>query len=119
MWRSRLIALYCVNWSKRRNSLFRQFESVKSMMRYRPPKGTAGFARSRVSGSSRVPLPPARMTANTFFMMDSARATIREWRRLRWSDFNRRSEGERGAGGGEDRGQRSEVRSDLVVGLQI
>src|SRR5436190_8585165 len=30
-----------------------------------PPKGTAGFARSRVSGSSRWPLPPARITAAT------------------------------------------------------
>ena len=27
-----------------------QFESVKSMIRYGPPNGTAGLARSRVSG---------------------------------------------------------------------
>src|SRR5262245_17146943 len=33
-----------------------------------PPKGTAGLARSRVSGSSRDPLPPARTTANTSFI---------------------------------------------------
>ena len=36
-------------------SLLMQLESVKSMMRYSPPNGTAGLARSRVSGSSRVP----------------------------------------------------------------
>src|SRR5437868_15427809 len=32
-----------------------------------PPNGTAGFARSRVSGSNRWPLPPARITAATLF----------------------------------------------------
>src|SRR3990172_2581854 len=34
-------------------------------MRYLPPKGTAGLLRSRVSGKSRSPLPPARMKAST------------------------------------------------------
>jgi WD40 repeat protein len=33
--------------------------SVKSMMRYRPPNGTAGLARSAVSGCDREPTPPA------------------------------------------------------------
>src|SRR4051794_35237191 len=34
-----------------------------------PPKGTAGLARSRVSGPSRAPLPPARTTAKTSFIV--------------------------------------------------
>src|SRR6266851_109010 len=49
----------------RRRLLLTQFESVKSTMRYSPPKGTAGLARSRVSGSRRVPLPPAKINVNT------------------------------------------------------
>src|ERR1017187_6467097 len=39
--------------------------STKSMMRYLPPKGTAGLARSLVRGQSRVPLPPARTMPST------------------------------------------------------
>src|SRR5258708_690745 len=39
--------------------------STKSMIRYLPPKGTAGFARSRVSGKRRVPLPPASTIPST------------------------------------------------------
>ena len=39
-----------------------QLERVKSMMRYCPPNGTEGLARSLVRGSSRVPLPPASST---------------------------------------------------------
>ena len=68
MCRSRLIALYWVSSKILRIPLLRQFESEKSIMRYAPPKGTAGFARSRVSGSKREPLPPASTTANTSFM---------------------------------------------------
>src|SRR5258705_10344967 len=34
------------------------------MMRYLPPNGTAGLARSRVSGWSRVPCPPAITSAS-------------------------------------------------------
>src|ERR1035438_4182092 len=39
-----------------------QLERVMSMMRYCPPKGTAGLARSRVRGKSRSPAPPASNT---------------------------------------------------------
>jgi hypothetical protein len=40
-----------------------QLLSVKSMIRYGPPKYTAGFARSFVRGYRRSPTPPAsRMT---------------------------------------------------------
>ncbi len=42
---------------------FTQFESVKSMIRYLPAKGTAGLARFSVSTPRREPSPPARMTA--------------------------------------------------------
>src|SRR5271157_172469 len=38
--------------------------STKSMMRYFPPNGTAGLARSLVSGCSRVPFPPASTMPN-------------------------------------------------------
>src|SRR3984893_5307471 len=38
---------------------------TKSMMRYLPPKGTAGLARSCVSGYRRLPLPPARTNDTT------------------------------------------------------
>src|ERR1700678_2464061 len=39
-----------------------QLERVMSMMRYWPANGTAGLARSRVSGKSRSPAPPASNT---------------------------------------------------------
>ena len=35
------------------------------MMRYFPPNGTAGLARSLVSGKSRVPFPPASTIPST------------------------------------------------------
>ncbi|CSI70636.1 Uncharacterised protein [Vibrio cholerae] len=36
---------------------------MKSIIRYFPPKGTAGLALSSVSGERREPIPPARITA--------------------------------------------------------
>src|ERR1035437_3956386 len=39
--------------------------NTKSIIRYLPPKGTAGLARSLVSGPNRIPLPPARTMPNT------------------------------------------------------
>src|SRR5688572_9423734 len=44
----------------RRRPALMQLLSVKSMIRYGPPKYTAGLARSLVSGNSRSPAPPAR-----------------------------------------------------------
>src|SRR4029077_8076394 len=67
-WRLRLSALYCVRTKTRRRSLFRQFERVTSIIRYTPPNGTARLARSRVSGQSRSPCPPARSTPNALRM---------------------------------------------------
>src|ERR1035437_10833115 len=46
-----------------------QLESVMSMMRYWPAKGTAGLARSRVSGKSRSPAPPASSTPSVSLMI--------------------------------------------------
>src|SRR5262252_7403222 len=54
---------YCVRIMTSEIPELTQFESVKSMMRYLPAKGTAGFARFSVRTPSREPSPPARMTA--------------------------------------------------------
>src|SRR5262245_53354590 len=42
-----------------------QFEIGISTMRYLPARGTAGFARSLVSGNNRVPAPPPSTTERT------------------------------------------------------
>src|SRR6185312_16102332 len=42
---------------------------TKSTMRYFPPNGTAGFARSCVSGNSRFPFPPASTNATILSRM--------------------------------------------------
>jgi hypothetical protein len=47
----------------RRTPELTQFDSVKSMMRYLPPKGTAGLQRQSVSSFRRLPRPPASTTA--------------------------------------------------------
>src|SRR5262245_59774830 len=49
-------------------SEFTQFDSVKSMIRYLPPKGTAGLARTDERIDRRSPSPPARITAIVRFM---------------------------------------------------
>jgi hypothetical protein len=45
------------------------FDRVKSMIRYLPPNGTAGLARTEERIDRRSPSPPARMTAMTGFAM--------------------------------------------------
>src|SRR5678815_4045075 len=57
---------YCVRSITLAIPEFAQLESVKSMMRYLPAKGTAGLARLWVRTPSREPSPPARMTARVF-----------------------------------------------------
>src|SRR3970040_1188444 len=42
-----------------------RLDRTKSMMRYLPPNGTAGFARSLVNGKRRSPRPPAKTTPRT------------------------------------------------------
>src|ERR1041385_4017373 len=58
--------LYCVRMRIRRTSELIQLESVKSMIRYAPPNGTAGLGVSLVSGKRRSPAPPAKRIARTF-----------------------------------------------------
>src|SRR3982750_1534510 len=67
MCRSRLCDLYWVSTTILRYRALTRLLSAKSPSRYTPPYGTAGFARSAVRGMSRLPSPPARTTAITFF----------------------------------------------------
>ena len=57
--------LYWVSTRIRLNLECKQLLRVKSMMRYFPPKGTAGLARWAVKGCSLDPIPPAKMSAST------------------------------------------------------
>src|SRR5580693_3113653 len=59
MCRSRLWLLYWVSTQMRRNPPLTRLDRAKSMSRYSPPNGTAGLARSAVSGARRLPAPPA------------------------------------------------------------
>src|SRR3954447_10464909 len=67
MCRSRLCDLYWVSTTILRYRALTRLLSAKSTSRYTPPYGTAGLARSAVRGMSRLPSPPARTTAMTFF----------------------------------------------------
>src|SRR5882762_6788425 len=60
--------LYCVSTNMRITSELMQFEMGTSTKRYFPPRGTAGFERSRVNGCRRLPAPPPRITASKFFL---------------------------------------------------
>src|SRR6476469_2655651 len=57
--------LYCSAMKILRSPELRQLLSVKSMIRYGPPKYTAGLERSFVSGDSRSPAPPASTIVTT------------------------------------------------------
>src|ERR1700682_1104849 len=71
MWRSRLWLLYWVRTTILKKPALTILESAKSMRRYVPPKGTAGLARSAVSGNNRLPSPPARTMARTRMVLPS------------------------------------------------
>jgi hypothetical protein len=58
--------LYCVRILMRASPELTKFDRTMSMMRYRAPKGTAGLARSRVSGKRRLPSPPARIMTSSW-----------------------------------------------------
>ena len=45
-----------------------QFDRAKSIVRYFPPKGTAGLECQRVRLCSRVPAPPARISERVFLV---------------------------------------------------
>src|ERR1700683_3490061 len=53
----------------RRKPELMQLEIGMSTMRYLPASGTAGLARSLVSGNRRVPCPPPMMTQRTLLML--------------------------------------------------
>src|SRR4029453_16950962 len=59
MWSLSERGLYCVNTTTSWRSEFTQLDSVKSMMRYLPPNGTAGLAGSS-DRIDRGPAPPPR-----------------------------------------------------------
>src|ERR1700733_15792452 len=65
MCRSRLWLLYWVSTAIRNIPALTRLDSAKSTSRYMPPNGTAGLARSAVSGASRLPSPPASTIAKT------------------------------------------------------
>ena len=67
MWSLRDRGLYCVKAMTWLMSELTQLLRAKSMIRYLPPKGTAGLARMLERIDSRSPSPPARMTARTRF----------------------------------------------------
>src|SRR5580700_3108379 len=65
MCRSRLWLLYWVSTHIFLIPPLARFDSAKSISRYSPPNGTAGLARSAVSGLRRVPAPPASTIPRT------------------------------------------------------
>src|SRR3990172_11154570 len=64
---SRECDLYCVRTTIFLSFEFRQFDSVKSIILYCPPNGTAGLALCRVRGWSLSPLPPAIIIVRTLY----------------------------------------------------
>ncbi len=53
----------------RRIAELMQLDIGMSTRRYLPASGTAGLARSAVSGNSRVPAPPPMMTLSTLLLL--------------------------------------------------
>jgi hypothetical protein len=49
--------------------LLMQLDIGMSIKRYIPPSGTAGLDRIEVSGANRVPRPPPKTIATTFFIV--------------------------------------------------
>src|SRR5208282_1181869 len=68
MWRCREAELNCVRRKIRRKPELMQLEMGMSTSRYLPPSGTAGLARSLVSGKSLVPRPPPKITESTLWV---------------------------------------------------
>src|SRR3990172_2281294 len=72
MWSLSERGLYCVRTTTSLISELTQLDSVKSMIRYLPPNGTAGLARTDERIESRSPSPPARTIANVRFTGSSS-----------------------------------------------
>src|ERR1700712_4365631 len=73
MWRWRLVLLNWVMTKIGSIPACRLLLIGMSMRRNLPPTGTAGLARSRVRGHSRLPCPPPRIAVTTFSMAASPR----------------------------------------------
>src|SRR5437016_4371424 len=69
MCRSSECDLYWVSTTIFRYPALARLDSAKSIIRYRPPNGTAGLARSAVRGISRLPSPPASTIESTLSAM--------------------------------------------------
>src|SRR6478735_5251252 len=78
MWRSRLWLLYWVSTAIRSTPALTRFDNAKSIIRYSPPNGTAGLARSRVNGERRLPSPPASTRPSTFGSAISCLLTVEQ-----------------------------------------
>ena len=85
MWRPSESDLYCSAMKIFRSPELMQLLSVKSMMRYGPPKYTAGLARSLVSGYKRSPAPPARTMTTTSSCMRAPQGFCNDGRRTGWT----------------------------------
>ena len=68
MWSFSERGLYWVSTTTLSTSELTQLHSVKSMIRYLPPNGTAGLARTPERIDRRSPSPPARITAIVRFI---------------------------------------------------
>src|SRR6266567_6832453 len=68
--------LNCVSTYIERSPEFRQLLIGISTNRYFPPSGTAGLARSLVSGNSRVPAPPPMMIARVRWVVPGGSAGV-------------------------------------------
>src|SRR6266567_7310782 len=66
--------LNCVSTYIERSPEFRQLLIGISTMRYLPPSGTAGFARSFVNGNKRVPAPPPMTMASVRWVVSGGNA---------------------------------------------
>ncbi len=78
------------NGDFRRRPEFRQLLSVKSIIRYFPPKGTAGLARCSVRGERRSPLPPASIIVKILFIAANCNRTVLKWKERGMIDFGNR-----------------------------
>src|SRR3954469_14850716 len=75
MWRCKLTELNWVSTKMLLRPEWMQFEIGMSIRRYLPAIGTAGLLRDLVSGKSRVPRPPPRISAMTRGIVPSSSAT--------------------------------------------
>ena len=116
MWSLSERGLYWVSTTTSSMSELTQFDSVKSMIRYLPPNGTAGLARSWERIERRSPSPPARITAIVRFTRLDA-STGRRGRNINGPIAGRSSSGARSATG-RYRNRRGLAKSPLNMTAQ-